>query len=49
MENDALQQESDARNIAIEQLLKMTVKVNESELKPIQMSVVLPDDDCDVV
>lgn len=49
LENDALQQESDARNIAIEQLLKMTVKVNESDLKPVQMSVILPDDDCDVI
>lgn len=49
LENDSLQQETDARNIAIEQLLKMTVKVNESDLKPIQMSVVLPDENCDDV
>ncbi|KFM60105.1 hypothetical protein X975_24049, partial [Stegodyphus mimosarum] len=46
LENDALQQESDARNVAIEQLLKMTVKITENELRPIQMSVVLPTDDC---
>ena len=49
LENDALQQESDARNIAIEQLLKMTVKINDSDLKPVQMSVILPDEDCDDV
>lgn len=47
LENDALQQESDARNVCIEQLLKMTVKVNENDLKPVQMSIILPDDDCD--
>ncbi|XP_015903700.1 uncharacterized protein [Parasteatoda tepidariorum] len=44
VENDALQQESDARNVAIEQLLRMTVKETENELKPVQMSVILTPD-----
>lgn len=47
LENDALQQESDARNIAIEQLLKLTWKQTENELRPVQMSVILPSDASD--
>ncbi|CAL1283705.1 unnamed protein product [Larinioides sclopetarius] len=49
LENDALQQESDARNIAIEQLLQLAVKNSETELRPIQMSVILPSDESDAV
>ncbi|GFU15609.1 SCHIP-1 domain-containing protein [Nephila pilipes] len=49
LENDALQQESDARNIAIEQLLQMAVKNSENELKPVQMSVILPSDESDPI
>ncbi|GIY64259.1 uncharacterized protein CEXT_644811 [Caerostris extrusa] len=49
LENDALQQETDARNIAIEQLLQLAVKNTENELRPIQMSVILPSDESDVI
>ncbi|GBL85670.1 hypothetical protein AVEN_193128-1 [Araneus ventricosus] len=49
LENDALQQESDARNIAIEQLLQLAVKNTENELRPIQMSVILPSDESDAI
>ncbi|XP_054716258.1 uncharacterized protein LOC129225775 [Uloborus diversus] len=46
LENDALQEESDARNVAIEQLLKLTVKNPENEGKPVKMSILLPPNDC---
>ncbi|GFR08667.1 uncharacterized protein TNCT_580581 [Trichonephila clavata] len=49
LENDALQQESDARNIAIEQLLQLAVKNSENELKPVQMSVILPSEESDPI
>ncbi|KAF8773958.1 hypothetical protein HNY73_016563 [Argiope bruennichi] len=49
LENDALQQESDARNIAIEQLLQLAVRNTENELRPIQMSVILPADESDAI